>query len=321
MNVEITQWAYTKAKAVMPQAGKGYHTIEHVDTMLRDLEQIAHELSPKEYEDLFVAICMHDIVHSNHPGKDEKQSANFFCTNVPAKYSTRIGFSRVNRIAELIQCTDYSKSLSDFTKGNRKLMEIIRDLDRMCFSTIERCVAADEQLRIEAAKLGMQREEFIQRRCAFYKDLAEQIKTERVLYNSAFFRNFNLDAYLNITARIEAMHTCEKHLSISAESIRDALGTRAYFKYNASTYADSDCVGIKDAQEHLHALYDEIKHYVVDEKSDTGLEVKLDLFGEQYHFEWRDFRNDASWKRTISNRKLKAALTLIDSIYDRGLKA
>jgi len=201
-DTEFMQWAYKLAMAKMPKSGTGYHTIGHVDTMLGDLKQIANRLSEEEYEDLYVAVCMHDIVHGNLPGRDETASAEYFRSNIPTTLAHGIGADRVERIERLILATDYTRTLPELPKDETRLLHIIRDLDRLCFSTLERFASADRQLCEEAAKAGMPEEKFRKCRCEFLRKLLACITTEGQLYHSEYFGNLNSDAYINLITKI-----------------------------------------------------------------------------------------------------------------------
>jgi len=78
--LKIMHDAYQYANEKMSHNELFYHTIFHVDKMIKDLDEFCKttELTDDEYFKLYVAICFHDIVYEPGSYDNEKRSAEEF---------------------------------------------------------------------------------------------------------------------------------------------------------------------------------------------------------------------------------------------------
>ena len=99
-----------------------YHTFQHVEKMLKDLDEISEELdlSQDEYFMLYIAICFHDIVYDPYSLKNEENSANLF----EEKFKNIESSDFVKKVKKLILSTKV-----DFQPTDDKLEQIIHTLD------------------------------------------------------------------------------------------------------------------------------------------------------------------------------------------------
>ena len=63
--------------ALYGEPHRHYHTLTHINTVLREATQLAEELdlNVADREMLMLAVCAHDVVYDGRPGDDERASA------------------------------------------------------------------------------------------------------------------------------------------------------------------------------------------------------------------------------------------------------
>jgi predicted metal-dependent HD superfamily phosphohydrolase len=92
-----------------------YHTGAHIEAMLTDAAELAHEmlLAPQEGAALRLAICAHDVVYCAQPGADERASAQWARDQLTV---AGVDCAAIDRVALLIlQTADHHADDSDVT--------------------------------------------------------------------------------------------------------------------------------------------------------------------------------------------------------------
>lgn len=64
--------------AMWNEAHRSYHTLNHLDDLINQINENKTRFSEKEYEKLLIASIFHDIVYDPTRGDNEEKSAEFF---------------------------------------------------------------------------------------------------------------------------------------------------------------------------------------------------------------------------------------------------
>jgi predicted metal-dependent HD superfamily phosphohydrolase len=103
-DASIAQRQAADLTAHYTQSHRRYHTIEHVDAVVRDAAALADELGIGGDDRLLVllAACAHDVVYDAQPGADEKRSAAWARQRLE---SAGIAQPHIARVEQLVLAT------------------------------------------------------------------------------------------------------------------------------------------------------------------------------------------------------------------------
>lgn len=110
------------------ESHRSYHTLEHLNDLIDQINEDKHQYSQKEYEKLIIASLFHDIIYDPTKFDNEEKSADFFMSCCEDKTSTDI-----LEIKQIILDTKTHKSSTplseDFCHYDMSIVE--RDFDQL----------------------------------------------------------------------------------------------------------------------------------------------------------------------------------------------
>lgn len=187
----------------MDQDRTHYHSIEHAETMLQDLNDAVKDpgnyiyfqtLKREEMTQLLIAIAWHDVVYIPGGKFNERASAIKF-----EKYhkENNLPFDP-EPITELIKSTEIGTS-REYLLNNR-VRALLHDLDYLSFSNKDRMINDRQKLRDEFYFLTD--EEYALGRWYFLSKLAKKTY-ESGLYLTPIYVAYNVKTLINLASEIE----------------------------------------------------------------------------------------------------------------------
>lgn len=188
---------------VMDQDRTHYHSIEHAETMLQDLNDAVKDpgnyiyfqtLKQEELTQLMIAIAWHDVVYIPGWRFNERASAIKF-----EKYHKENNLPfHSEPITELIKSTEIGTSRK-YLMSNR-VRALLHDLDYLSFSNKDRLINDRQKLRDEFYFLTD--EEYALGRWHFLSKLAKHTY-QSGLYLTPIYAIYNVKTLINLASEIE----------------------------------------------------------------------------------------------------------------------
>lgn len=178
---------FTKIRDGYSEKHRHYHTIEHLENVLSDLDRVRESAdAPNEIE---VALWFHDVIYKPFSSKNEEDSAN-----MARVFLVRYGCTSeiTERIYNLIMATAHTTQI-----GTR---------DEKLITDIDLAILGSEESRYEIFEKAV-RKEYRRVPMFLYKKKRKEILTsflerERIFDNELFFQEFEENARRNLESAI-----------------------------------------------------------------------------------------------------------------------
>ena len=170
-----------------------YHTFQHVEKMLDDLDELNKELklSEEEYYTLYIAICYHDIVYDPYSCTNEKDSANLF----HERYLMYNNATFTKKVEKLIMSTQVIFGIDLNTHTDDKLEKVIHTLDWNIFVDYDACVESRKKVFFEACAKRFEPITILENQINFYYSIINSMKNKN--YKIDYFHEENNKKALN----------------------------------------------------------------------------------------------------------------------------
>ena len=168
-----------------------YHTVEHVQFMLNELNKIQDELTEIAYRMLYLAICFHDSSYDPASNKNEETACEIL---VKTLYDTRLlDYMDMKNIYAMIYCTKIKTEIKQIY--DTYCADILHDLDHLYFSkSLEYNKMISGLIYNEVFHLVESYTEYLKLRIEFLESLLEKDE----IYLSRFYIHLNEQTKINI---------------------------------------------------------------------------------------------------------------------------
>lgn len=173
-----------------------YHTIEHVQFMLNELNKIQYSLTEIAYRMLYLAICFHDSNYDPASNKNEETACEILEKTL--YYTRLLDYADTKNICSMIQCTKINTEIKQIY--DTYYADILHDLDYLYFSkSIEYNKMISGLIYNEVFHLVKTRTEYLKLRIEFLESILEKDE----IYLSRFYIHLNEQAKTNIKKLIQ----------------------------------------------------------------------------------------------------------------------
>lgn len=181
------------AKENMSSNPMFYHTFQHVEKMLDDLDELNKELklSEEDYYTLFIAICYHDIVYDPYSNTNEKDSAKLF----EERYLMYNDKKFLERVKDLIMSTQVIFDIDLNTHTDDLLKKVIHTLDWSGFIDYNVCYENRKKTFFEACAKRFEPITILENQINFYYSIIDSMKNKN--YKIDYFHEENNKKALN----------------------------------------------------------------------------------------------------------------------------
>jgi predicted metal-dependent HD superfamily phosphohydrolase len=174
---------------------KFYHTISHVEYMLKNLRLYVNNLSNEDFKTLYLTIVFHDVLYK--AGENNETLAINTVKNV-LWFNKIINDEQKNKICDLINTTRIGTSIEKIK--SIYLADILHDLDYLSFSNPKFLKTTDKIYNEYKLLKYVDKKEFYLNRIDFLKNLLLNFNEQ--IFLTKYFKSFNNIAIQNIKTEI-----------------------------------------------------------------------------------------------------------------------